>query len=334
MITQKEIAEKLGISRTTVARALNSSGIVNPATREKIMKLAEEFGYEKNIIGSSLAIKNKKIIYAFMVKSHNKYYTKTVKNTLLDLKEQYKLYGISLNIVESDIAKPEEQLDKLKKIVCDKVDGILMVPLLKKEIEQVVEENKNIKFVFLDSDVNEDTYYVGPDYFKSGRIAADVLVNLLDSNEKVLVLDTKEDNVSSKDYYNGFYERISESSLELLGPVYIDNLLESIPEVVDKYWDDDIRSIYSSRYIGDILDYLARTGKNLGKLKIVVDGINEKTKAQLNNGIINSMVIEQTEKATVEAFKILFDILIKNEEPETKKTVFEPKIVFKENFNF
>ena len=60
MITQKEIAEKLGISRTTVARAINGSPLIKEETKRKVMKLIKEMNYEKNIVGSSLAIRKNK----------------------------------------------------------------------------------------------------------------------------------------------------------------------------------------------------------------------------------------------------------------------------------
>ena len=62
MITQKEIAEKLGISRTTVARAINGSSLIKEETKKKILELVKEMNYEKNLIGSSLAIKKSKKI--------------------------------------------------------------------------------------------------------------------------------------------------------------------------------------------------------------------------------------------------------------------------------
>ena len=45
MITQKEIAEKLGISRTTVARAINGSPLIKEETKRKVMKLIKEMNY-------------------------------------------------------------------------------------------------------------------------------------------------------------------------------------------------------------------------------------------------------------------------------------------------
>ena len=50
MITQKELAARLGISRTTIARAINNSPNIKPETKEKILKLVKELGYEKNYV--------------------------------------------------------------------------------------------------------------------------------------------------------------------------------------------------------------------------------------------------------------------------------------------
>lgn len=60
MVTQKEIAEKLGISRTTVARAINGSPLIKEETKKKILELVKETNYEKNYVGSSLAGKKNK----------------------------------------------------------------------------------------------------------------------------------------------------------------------------------------------------------------------------------------------------------------------------------
>ena len=67
MVTQKEIAEKLGISRTTVARAINGSPLIKEETKKKILELVKETNYEKNYVGSSLAGKKTKKVCALVV---------------------------------------------------------------------------------------------------------------------------------------------------------------------------------------------------------------------------------------------------------------------------
>ena len=67
MITQKEIAEKLGISRTTVARAINGSSLIKEETKNKIIELTEMYKtFEVN------GMKNSKEMIEFHVGSIRK----------------------------------------------------------------------------------------------------------------------------------------------------------------------------------------------------------------------------------------------------------------------
>ena len=51
----KQLAELLGLSQTTVSRALNGYPEVNRATRERVLKAAEETGYRPNAAAQRLA---------------------------------------------------------------------------------------------------------------------------------------------------------------------------------------------------------------------------------------------------------------------------------------
>jgi LacI family transcriptional regulator len=50
MATQKDIAKKLNISRTNVSRALMGNGSIRPETKQKVLNLAKNLSYSKNLI--------------------------------------------------------------------------------------------------------------------------------------------------------------------------------------------------------------------------------------------------------------------------------------------
>ena len=52
----KSLARNLGISKTTVSRALNGYPEVNVLTRERVLAAAKEAGYEPNPMARSLAV--------------------------------------------------------------------------------------------------------------------------------------------------------------------------------------------------------------------------------------------------------------------------------------
>ncbi|WP_273122412.1 LacI family DNA-binding transcriptional regulator [Bacillus weihaiensis] len=61
-ITIKDIAKKVGVSYSTVSKALNNSPLVKPDTKEKIIKLAKEMGYEPNYAAQRLVSKRSNVI--------------------------------------------------------------------------------------------------------------------------------------------------------------------------------------------------------------------------------------------------------------------------------
>lgn len=54
-LTINDIAQLAGVNKSTVSRALNGSGRVNEATREKIERIALEHGFTPNLAAQTLA---------------------------------------------------------------------------------------------------------------------------------------------------------------------------------------------------------------------------------------------------------------------------------------
>ena len=50
-VTLNQIAEAAGVSRGTVDRALNHRGRINPEVAERILRIAKEMGYRRNLAG-------------------------------------------------------------------------------------------------------------------------------------------------------------------------------------------------------------------------------------------------------------------------------------------
>ena len=57
-ITIKDIAKHVGVSYSTVSKALNDSPLVKEATKSKILKKAKELGYEPNYAAQVIVSKS------------------------------------------------------------------------------------------------------------------------------------------------------------------------------------------------------------------------------------------------------------------------------------
>lgn len=55
-MTIKQIAKLAGVSRSTVSRVINNHPGVRPQTRERILQIVREYGYEPDPVARSLAL--------------------------------------------------------------------------------------------------------------------------------------------------------------------------------------------------------------------------------------------------------------------------------------
>ena len=54
-ITIADVADALGVSRTTVSRAISGKGRIGKDTRDRVMEYIQEHNYKPNVIAKSLA---------------------------------------------------------------------------------------------------------------------------------------------------------------------------------------------------------------------------------------------------------------------------------------
>ena len=68
-VTQAQIAELAGVSRGTVDRTLNNRGRVDPEVAERIRKIANELGYQRNRAGSLLVRSKRPVKLGIIIRS-------------------------------------------------------------------------------------------------------------------------------------------------------------------------------------------------------------------------------------------------------------------------
>ncbi|MCP4176950.1 MAG: LacI family transcriptional regulator [bacterium] len=331
MVTQKEIADKLNISRTTVARALKDNASIKPEVKDKILKLAKKLGYSKNIIGSSLASRSNKDIYAFIVRSINENYSSEIIKGLNDIADEFRSYNFSINIIETEISEPEDQINRLKDILKNNNPaGIIIIPLIKSQIKEIIEDNKSVKFITLDIPIDSSIFHVGGDYVKSGKMSANIVSSMLRRDEEILVLDTEDDKISSKYYIEGFYNTIKDKKLTVIGPVYVENILKEIDFIIDNYLRGNVKALYSSRYLPEIVKILIKRIPN-NRLLIVGNGMSSTIGRLIENETMIATVKEKHYEQGYFAGKFMFAFLYETKLDGINEYIINSEIIFKEN---
>lgn len=331
MVTQEKIAKQLGISRATVGRAINGSPLIKEETKRKVLELVKKTNYEKNYVGSSLAQKKTKQIYAFIIKSKNEFYTSELKHGLQMIEEEYKAYNYKISIKITDINDPEKQLNELEKILnLEELSGIIITPLDKEKIFLLLKPYlAKLKIISLGTRLHNDIPHVGPDYVKQGRIVGELMCNMLRDNEKLLVIDNGDDKISSKFYLEGFLKKIKKSNINILGPIEKNGIEESINLLIEYCNKDNISGIYINRYAYDIYEKMPL--EFFHNKKIVTNGSKKNIKKIMKQGKITAIVMEEVLTEGYTAGKLMFEMLYKNKILKNMWEISKSHIIFSEN---
>jgi DNA-binding LacI/PurR family transcriptional regulator len=151
-ITIKDIAQLLGLSKSTVSRALKGHPDISKETRESVRKVAESLGYTPNVVASSLRLKKSKILGAIFPEISYFFFPSVIHG----IEEIAHSRGYNLLILQSNESFKRE-VENLNILISNKVEGILLS--VSKEtrnfdhFHHVIE--KNIPIVFFDRIVKD-----------------------------------------------------------------------------------------------------------------------------------------------------------------------------------
>ena len=218
-VTIQQIADKAGVSRGTVDRALNHRGRIAPEVAERIQGIADQMGYvtktkrkdkEKEII-AKIGVVTQLAHASFMLE---------INRGIREAREELKERGIQVLVKEVASVDAKEQLCAIEELIQEKIQGLAVMPVESEKIRmclnQLIEDMK-IPVVTFNSDIVgiKRSCFVGMDNKKSGRAAAGLLGTLTRGKGKILNITGYFSNPVNNFRVDGFVEELKESYPEL-----------------------------------------------------------------------------------------------------------------------
>lgn len=120
-ITVKDMARMLGLSKSTVSRALGGKSDIHPDTRKKVMSLAEELKYEKNSIAISLKQRKTNIIGVIVPETINRFFARAIGG----IQTRAEMAGMNVMICQSNESYITEKKN-LQSLLGSRVDGLVV----------------------------------------------------------------------------------------------------------------------------------------------------------------------------------------------------------------
>lgn len=122
-VSMKEIAERVGVSVTTVARALKNRPDISPETRERIMAVAEEMNYRPNILARGLVTRKSFTVGLIVTDLLNPFFPELIKG----VEEEAQRHGYSV-ILASTSYDPAKESEVIDLFIERRVDGLIVSP--------------------------------------------------------------------------------------------------------------------------------------------------------------------------------------------------------------
>lgn len=227
MATLKDIAERVGVSITTVSRVLNGKGSISQETKDKVFQVMQELDYHPNEMARSLVNRNSHLIGLIVPYIDHAFFS-TLTAGIEDAcsQEGYKLFLCTSG------GNRDREREQFAALQANNVAGVLVCSRDSRDGEEILAE-KDIPLVSIERSI-DGVPSVACDNYQGGVLAAK---ELLDSGCKEPLLFGNRiisDRLPAARRYQGFIETCRHAGLTL-HEYYID-----AEDLFGKYLEDDI----------------------------------------------------------------------------------------------
>lgn len=208
-VTIKDLAQELGISPSTVSRALADNPLVKTATRNAVKKLAKEYNYQPNFTALSLRNSKTRTIGIIIPQIVHEFFALVIRGI-----EDF-AYANGYNVIICSTHEMyEREVSDTKALLTGRVDGILAC--LSKETTNFDHfkefEERSIPLVFFDCVCDEiETHKVVIDDKAAGYVATKHLIE--QGSRNIAFIGGPELLSINQDRYAGYKKALQEANL-------------------------------------------------------------------------------------------------------------------------
>ncbi|QJD84056.1 LacI family DNA-binding transcriptional regulator [Cohnella herbarum] len=168
MATIKDIADKVGVTVTSVSRVLNNRGYISETLKKRVQEAMEELNYQPNEVARSLIRKKSNIIGLIIPDVSHPFFGEVTK--YIEYYADKNGYKLLLCNSKLNKLKEKEYINMLKG---SQVDGIIMGShtMDTKDYTSI-----KLPMVTLDRQITDTIPYISSDNYKGGELATNLLI--------------------------------------------------------------------------------------------------------------------------------------------------------------
>ena len=231
-LTIADIADALGVSKTTVSRAISGKGRIGSETRERVLKYIDAHNYTPNVIAKSLAQNKTYNLAVVMPGDYELIDLPFFQNCIMGIQEIASSFDYDMLLTVCNNA----DVTKLERIVRNrKVDGVILLRSFMDDVQVEYLQEKNIPFVVTGSSNYKGVVQVDNDHRAACRELTSIL--LMKRMKKIALIGGNEEHVVTQSRLMGFKDAFADSGtavdesliyMNLDNPVLLDGKLDDI----------------------------------------------------------------------------------------------------------
>ena len=208
-VTLRDIAIRANVSVNTVSRALNDKPEVADETKERILAIARELGYTRNLVARGLATQQSQVIGVVVSDNVNPYFAEVIRG--ISFVAQAKQWTIFL--INTYLSRSTERA-AIETLAQHRVGGLIVFPI---DWDQVDEYRRyGLPLVMAGARVPEgkeaDFDVVAPDDRNGAREAVEHLIR--SGRRRIYYCGPYEDSLSGVPRWKSYVEVMEEAGLE------------------------------------------------------------------------------------------------------------------------
>lgn len=220
-ITIHDIAKKLGISASTVSRALNNNPVISEKTRERIKRTAQEMGYRPNTMAANFRTKSTHTI-GVIVPLINRHFFSSVISGIEEV-----AYSKGFAVIISQSNDNYEKENKIAhSLFANRVDGVILsIGMRTKSTEHLkLFSERNIPMVFFDRALDEfNTHKIVVDDYGGGYRATQHLIE--QGAKKIAHIGGPLHLKIYENRQKGYLDALKDNGLKVEGSMIVNNSL-------------------------------------------------------------------------------------------------------------
>jgi len=319
--TIKDIAANLGVSPTTVHKALRNKKGIGDDTRERILTYVRENNFHLNKVASALKRRPIKLAALLIepVRSRRFFYA-DILSGVTNAMEELAPFNVSLETYFSPL-KAERQLEILGDIFKDRanvIDGLLIIPAHETMLSDMLRQfiQKDIKVVTVNSDTKPGSRHacVASDTAMSGRLAGELMCTLgIGQGKKLLMMAGNRDMHNHQRTSRNFLAYINDERpdvdvLEIYGGNDEEDALRRLRQFLDVF--SDIAGIYCNTSV-DTLG-MCRMLKEMGmagRMPVIGSDVFEELIPYFDERVITASIFQKPWTQGYQGINSLYNLI-------------------------